>query len=285
MGVVVACAQNLWAAAPAVTENPPRPFHIKTLGTGAADHDWSRLGEPGVRGSASTLIDGHILIDCGSTGSTNLTRAGIVPSDVTDLIITHSHSDHFNVVEIRKVIESRSQEQPPLTIWAVQQALAKLDQQLPDRFRGKALEPGTLFDIGRCHLTALPANHQLPDLSEHALHFLIETPCGNLLYALDGAWMLKQARQLIGKKRLNMIIWDATMSKTGDTRIFEHNDLAMIGLMMQSLATTGGVDSKTVCVLDHVARTLWPSAITEAEKLATERGWILAADGMDLELR
>ncbi len=283
--MVSAGLQDTKAAAPTETANRPRPFHIKTLGTGASDHDWSRLGAPGVRGSASTLIDGHLLIDCGSTGNANLTRASIPPNALTDLVITHSHGDHFHVGEIRKVIENRTSDQPPLTVWAVPQALAKLEQHIPGRFIGKALAPGTMFDIGRCHLTALPANHQLPDLSEHALHYLIETPCGNLLYALDGAWMLKQTRQLIGKKRLNMIIWDATMSKTGDTRIFEHNDLAMIGMMMQSLATTGCVDSKTVCVLDHVARTLWPSNIVEAENLAAERGWVLVADGMDLELR
>jgi phosphoribosyl 1,2-cyclic phosphate phosphodiesterase len=258
---------------------------IRTLGTGASDHDWARLGEPGVRGSAGTLVDGRILIDCGYTGLANLTRAGVAPGAVTDLLITHSHGDHFQADEIGKVIEARGPGQPPLTVWAAPQALEALEKKIPGRYAGRPLAPGVAFEVGRCRVTALPANHALADLAERALHFLFETPCGTLLYALDGAWMLKEARQLIGKRRLDMIIWDATMAKSGDVRIFEHNDLAMIGLMMQSLQATGCAGAKTVCVLDHIARTLWPADLREAERLAAERGWVLAADGLALELR
>ena len=50
--------------------------------------------------------------------------------------------------------------------------------------------------------------------------------------------------------------------------------------MVSSLTTTGAVDSRTVCVLDHIARTLWPADLRDAERLATDRGWVLAADGM-----
>lgn len=258
---------------------------ILTLGTGAADHDWNHFGAPGVRGSTSTLLDGHILIDCGKTGSANLARFHIPPRALTDILFTHSHGDHFDTDEIRKVLDRRDPGQPPPAVWASPNVLAALTRRLPGRFTGHPLKPGTAFDIGQLHVTALPANHLIvADPTEQALHFLIETPSGTLLYALDGAWMLKQARQLIGKKHLDMIIWDATMSKTGDFRIFEHNDLAMIGLMVESLKTTGAVDAKTVCVLDHVARTLWPRDLKEAEKLAADRGWTLAADGRMLHL-
>ena len=284
-GLTALDAQHLWAMHPADDVRSAEPVTIRTVGTGAADHDWKRLGEPGVRGSACTLIDGHILIDCGTTGSANLVRFSIDPHTLTDLVITHSHDDHFNVSEIRKVLDGRSPDQPPMGLWASPQALTKLNQTLEGRFIGHALVSGTAFDIGRLRFTALPANHLLSDPTEQALHFLIETPCGNLLYALDGAWMLKRSRQLIGQKHLDMIIWDATMSETGDFRIFEHNDLLMISQMMRALKTTKAVNAKTVCILNHIARTLWPADLNQAERLAAERGWILAADGMTFELR
>jgi len=269
----------------AVTAGPAPSITVRTLGTGAADHDWKRIGEPGVRGSAATLVDGHVLIDCGTTGYANLTRFDIPPRALTDLLITHSHADHFDPDQILNVLEARGPDLPPLGIWASPQALATLARAQPGRFAAHPLVAGTVFDVGRLHVTALPANHLLPDPSEQALHFLIETPCGTLLYALDGAWLLKQARLLIGKRRLDMIIWDATVAHSGDFRAFEHNDLAMIGLMMASLTTTGAADSRTVCVLDHIARTLWPADPQEAEKLASDRGWTLAADGVPLHLR
>ncbi len=276
-------AAPAWAAFAATARYA---LSVRTLGTGAADHHWDRLGEPGVRGSAGTLIDGRVLIDCGVTGYANLTRFGIAPSALTDLVITHSHDDHFDVEQIGRVIADRNPSVSTLAVWAAPQVIARLQTALPGRFAGHALKPGDVFEIGDLQWTALPANHLIvADPSEQALHYLVETPCGRLLYALDGAWMLKQARRLIGKKRLDMIVWDATMSKPGDMRIFEHNDLDMIGHMMQSLTATKCADAQTVCILDHVARTLWPADPREAEKLAADRGWLLAADGREFKLQ
>lgn len=264
---------------------PRRALAVRTLGTGAGDHHWDRLGEPGVRGSAGTLLDGRVLIDCGVTGRANLARFGVAPDALTDLVITHSHGDHFDVAQIGRVLADRAPAAPQLAVWAAPQPLAKLQAQLPGRFAGHALKPGDAFETGGLRWTALPANHLIvADPAEQALHYLIEAPAGNLLYALDGAWMLKQARQLIGKRRLDMIVWDATMSKPGDWRIFEHNDLDMIGHMMQALEATGCAHAGTACVLTHVARTLWPADPRESDRLASDRGWLLAEDGREFSL-
>jgi len=261
------------------------PLSVRTLGTGAADHRWDHLGEPGIRGSAGTLIDGRVLIDCGVTGRANLSRFGIAPDVLTDLVITHSHGDHFSVEQIGRVIADRKASAPPLGVWAAPQLIAKLQKHLTGRFTGHALKAGDAFKTGPLGWTALPANHLIVgDPTEQALHYLIESPGGNLLYALDGAWMLKQARLLIGKRRLDMIVWDATMTESGDGRIFEHNNLAMIGLMMQTLTATGCAHGKTVCVLTHVARTLWPEDPHAATELASARGWTLAEDGKEFLL-
>ncbi|MBQ4337619.1 MAG: hypothetical protein IJC34_10545, partial [Lentisphaeria bacterium] len=61
------------------------------IGTGAADHDWKNIGAPGVRGSACTLLNGHILLDAGVTAAVNLGRFGAEPDAITDLLITHTH--------------------------------------------------------------------------------------------------------------------------------------------------------------------------------------------------
>ncbi|TFG61984.1 MAG: MBL fold metallo-hydrolase [Gemmatimonadales bacterium] len=84
-----------------------KPSFVKTLGTVAADHEWNRLVEPGVRGSACTLIDGHILVDFGITGLANLARAGISVMAVTDMIITHSHGDHLDGGGICRLVDMR----------------------------------------------------------------------------------------------------------------------------------------------------------------------------------
>ena len=78
-----------------MNEQTPPALNLKLLGTGAADYDWNRFGEEGVRGSTSSLLDGHILIDCGITGLRNLERFGIPCAAIDTLLITHSHDDHF----------------------------------------------------------------------------------------------------------------------------------------------------------------------------------------------
>src|SRR5690606_37225786 len=118
-----------------------------------------------------------------------------------------------------------------------------------------------------------------------ALNFLIGTSSGNLLYALDTAWMVKPARLLIGDTRLDMIIWDATMSEQDDDyRIFEHNDLTMIGHMERALTKAGCIDENTVRVFDHTARTLWPVSLEECRDIAGRHGGLFAVDGMALTL-
>ena len=67
---------------------------LQFIGTGAADFDWSKYGEPGIKGSTSTLLDDHILIDCGTTVSKALKRFNIQSTDITAIVITHNHSDH-----------------------------------------------------------------------------------------------------------------------------------------------------------------------------------------------
>ncbi|MFA7185763.1 MAG: MBL fold metallo-hydrolase, partial [Victivallales bacterium] len=225
-------------------------------------------------------INTGILIDCGVTGIANLSRFGISPDTLTDLIITHSHRDHFVPAVIAEIIASRTTE-TPLNIRAAPEAIALLSEKFAGKFTPYSLLPGDRFTIGNLNFTALPANHQVENSTEQALNYLIETPYGNILYALDGAWMLKKARMLIGDKKLRMIFWDATMAEPGNWRIFEHNDPAMISLMMTALEKEGTVNGETIVVLDHLARTLWP----ENPETAAVHNWLLAFDGMELELK
>ncbi len=262
-------------------------FAIKLLGTGAADYPWAsrELEAPGMRGSCSTLLNGHTLIDCGTTGFANLKRFGVDLDRLAGLVFTHSHSDHFNIKQVEKILVERSDSVAPLNIWGSEQIIESLVGKLPaELYRGSAVRSGSKFESEGLSFTVLPANHELPNPDEQAFHFLVESKGKHLLYALDGAWMLKAARKLIGKTHLDMIIWDATMAETGDYRIFEHNDLAMIELMLRSFRSTGIVDNRTRSVLNHVARTLWPQDPDECKALAEARGCIMALDGMVLSI-
>jgi len=252
-------------------------LHLKLLGTGAADYDWTRFGEPGVRGSTSSLLNGHILIDCGATGPDGLKRFGIPFSAVDALLVTHSHSDHFAPGRIAELAAGR---ETPLDVFASPKALALLPES--GAIARHPLSAGDKFTLGDVAVTVLPANHPTEIPGETAFHFSFETPAGNLLYALDGAWMLKAAVWLIKHLRFDWIVLDCTMADAGDWRIFEHTDVEMAAHMVKSLRTLGIADGETRIVLDHLARTLWPETEAGRREKIAGTGFELAFDGMEL---
>ena len=253
------------------------PKRLKLLGTGAADYDWSRFGDENVRGSTSSLLDGRILIDCGATGLGNLKRFGIPYSAVETLLVTHSHDDHFEPAQVAELAAGTKR---PLEVYASPEALAMLPKC--GTIVPHPLSAGMKFDLGDIAVTVLPANHLTDIPGETAFHFCFETPAGNLLYALDGAWMLKAAVWLIKHLCFDRIILDCTMADAGDWRIFEHTDVGMAVHMMESLRRMGIADEDTRVVLDHLALTLWPDTEAERRKKIAGTGFELAFDGMEL---
>ena len=109
--------------------------------------------------------------------------------------------------------------------------------------------------------------------------YLITCNGKTLLYALDTAWMLTKARNLIGKKHIDAIIWDATMSQPDDWRIFEHSDPAMFASIRRVLQQTGNITEDVRIWFDHRARTLWPADPSEQEAVAMRENVMLAHDG------
>ena len=144
------------------------------------------------------------------------------------------------------------------------------------RFELRPFAPLAPFRTQGWLVTPLPANHLTGIPGETPVHFLVRTPEASILYALDGAWMMAAARRAIGSEPLDLIVWDATVEKPGDWRIFEHNDLGMVRAMAARLAADGVVRRSTVQVLDHVARTLWRAPPR------APRPFRIARDGMRL---
>jgi phosphoribosyl 1,2-cyclic phosphate phosphodiesterase len=251
-------------------------------GTGAADWDWANM-PPGTRGSTATLVNGVCLIDAGPTVPGALRRCGVDLSEISDVVVTHSHYDHFVPQTIAALAAAR---QGRLEVWATPQTLAKLNDVPCGR---REVLPGMRFACSGLEFTALPSNHMTADMTEETLHYLVEADGATLLYALDGAWMLAKAKNLLSKalggSALDAVVWDATCGPTlNDWRFAEHNDLAMIDAMRKSMLGAELVSPETKHVFNHLARTLWPTDASARATLAAEYGGIIAEDGMSLAM-
>lgn len=239
------------------------------LGCGAADYDWSLYGEKNVLGCTATLLDDSILIDCGPTVNAAIKRYSADSSKITAIVNTHNHIDHLDFEQVRVLAGNRK-----IPFYGSLEACA----QLADCCETHPLTFGDEFVIEGKTFLALPSNHAVENIREETFNYLISGD-KTLLYALDTAWMTSRTRRLIGKKHIDAIVWDATMSETDDWRIFEHSDPVMFSHIRKVLYSTGVIDGNVKIWFDHRARTLWPENSAACEAIAARENVMLAHDG------
>ena len=271
---------------PAKASDSPSAQRVELLflGTGAAD--WPSTYPPSekqfergeVRGMSSMLVNGHILIDCGPTVLDSMNRYQVNPLGITDILLTHTHSDHFHQDTLLAIADARDAKRGPLRFWAHPEALKHVPNS--NRIERRPVEIGTPFRMHGFGITGLESNHLVASSAEKCLYYLFESATQKLLYATDGSWLLKSTWLYLQKKRLDALIWDATIGeRAGDYRIFEHNDLSMIRQMNQTLKNRKIVKPDAKIILTHMARTLHPTH-KQLEKNLLPEGLIPAYDGM-----
>ncbi|MCK9252279.1 MAG: MBL fold metallo-hydrolase [Clostridiaceae bacterium] len=230
---------------------------IAFLGTGAADwHGPDANGE--CRTFASVLVDGHILVDCTASSLIRMAEMGINPTGVTDILITHSHSDHFDPAAIRELARNRlNASGKPLTVhlehsWS--------NQVHFDGAVVNGLTVETDFLIGSNCVTPLAANHIGAFPGEMALHFFFDKQDTRWLYATDGGWLLARTWHWLRQRSLECAVFDCTvgMGHAGDFRIFEHNALPMVFEMVAAMRRSQILKDNAPVILTHLARTLHP---------------------------
>ncbi len=236
---------------------------IAFLGTGAAD--WKGVNERGeYRRNTSTRLDDALLIDVNQTVLDQIKD----PEKITDVFFTHSHEDHFSLAALQSLAPCRVYAHES---WAGEIAGEGL-KMIP-------LKIGEWVQAGEFSVLPMPANHSTQNPVERPLHYLLKKEEKTILYATDGAWLLNEEHHLIGKRVLSAAIFDATIGDDfpGDFRIFEHNSIAMVRLMVETMKKTGRLAENAPVYLTHFARTLHPGQ----EELAAQAAPFLPAwDGM-----
>ncbi len=253
-------------------------MHLRFLGTGAAD--FSPLLETELRDrldvnarrSSSVLIEGRFLIDCGPHVLDSMGIQGLDAAAVTDLFLTHLHSDHCDWDNIRRLAAETRQ---PLRIWCREDAPV---EEIPGA-RLCPLQIGQTVETGGLTVTALEANH-----TSFPLHYDLEYDGKRLFYGCDGAWILYDTFYAIRGRRFDMMILDATVGDyAGDFRVAEHNSLPMLRLMAASFRSQGVVAPDGQIWLSHIARTLHKPHDELVEQAAADR-FLVARDGLEVEI-
>ena len=225
-------------------------MHIQFLGTGAADW-FMPLPSDEPRRMTSTLFDGVLLVDMMKHALERITDGDAI----TDILVTHSHRDHFDPEAI---------EGDGLTV-------------IP-------LRVGQPVEAAGFTVTPMPSNHSTQRANETTLHYLLEKDGKRLLYATDGAWLLNAEHHIIGDRTLDAVVFDATIGDghEGDFRVFEHNSLDMIRIMLMTMLKTGRLKGGAPVFLTHLARTL--NAPQDELERHIKRPFVVCRDGLTAEI-
>ena len=224
---------------------------ITFLGTGAAD--WkieSRKEGEFFRRLSSTLIDDDLLIDPGPHifDFCEKNNCEGLLDNVTDIIITHSHGDHLNVGSVRRLCE-----QKPRRIFCNARTAEVLGEEFSQVVT--VVEFKQEYKAGEYNVIPLRANHSVNVSGEQALMYIVEGKGKRFFYGCDTAWIPYESWAIMKTKHYNCMVFEVTLGDVvGDLRIFEHNNIPMTEIMIQTVKSAKLLRDKGILCGTHFAR-------------------------------
>lgn len=257
-----------------------------------------------IRGRTGICINGSLLIDIPPDIYYGALRAGVSLPDITDLIVTHSHEDHFDAYELSTrrtpVYCVRSPGgSDSLRVYGNMKTGQKLSHYVPGAETGFAETAGLSFSYAPMFesiktasgvtVLPLPADH---DRSEECRMYLLEEEtadgkCKRFLYAHDTGLFPEKTIEFLRGRRCDVISLDCT-------NVMQHGDRNHMGLpadikMKKMLNEIGAADAGTRFIAHHFSHNGFIEnglcySLPEFEKIAAEAGFTAAYDGMKIEL-
>lgn len=253
------------------------------LGTGAAGSKNKYECEIGDirRRCCSLLLDENVVIDTPKQSFDYATKLGVDTSLITDIFLSHLHSDHYNKEAFLSWVNAAKGK---INLWCgkgILSALELSDEEL-ERVNICPVDDMDELDTADMHVVALPANHA----GVHALHYVFEKGGKRLYYGLDGAWFTpREWRYLHGSGvAFDAMILDATNLSHDPIKYGnygEHNNYLLLPVVLQTLRGAGVAGENTKLIADHIG-----SHMNDVEGIEYVKslGMIPACDGLCLEI-
>lgn len=213
---------------------------ILFMGTGAADYDIEKRGECDMfRRNSTALVNDDLMIDASEHVGDFVNEFGTDLSKVKNILITHSHSDHYSPETIDALAEHG------VCVWA-EQGTAEYGLSEIKKAEVKILPLFEEVSVGRYTVMALPSNHTVGDRRQMPVCYVISDGEKRIFWGCDGSWLPTDTWNTIRKYKFDVMVFDGTFGDIGgDVRVFEHNDLPLLrGISMaikgQKLLNDGG---------------------------------------------
>ena len=271
---------------------------LKYLGTAAAE------GIPGmfcncrvcrnalkIRGKeiktrSQALLDDKLLIDFPADTYMHILNHGLDLRNIHNVIITHSHSDHFYPNDFWCRFEGIAYDivEEPLNIYVTEagynEALRQLGEDMNEtRVKFHKIAPFEPFDVEDYHIIPLAADH---DPSTNPVIYIIEKGGKSLLYAHDTGIFPDSTWDYLEKynKKFELISLDCTGMAQKNWRR-SHLCLNTDKEVYDRLTEIGVCDKNTIVYVNHFSHNgmlTHKELVVEAEKY----GFLVTYDGLEV---
>lgn len=179
-----------------------------------------------IRMRCSAIIDDVLRVDYPPDAYAQALRDEVDMSLVTDLLFTHTHFDHLAVGDLISRMKGYAHGiEQPLHIYGNDLVIDKCRQSFLEengdqgQFKMTRLLPFKAFQVREETVTPLLADH---DPKETCLLFFIEKDGKTLLYGNDSGWFPDDTWEWLKGKKLDGVILDCTVGKTGNKHNRNH---------------------------------------------------------------
>lgn len=240
-----------------------------------------------IRTRSQALVNDDLLIDLPPDTYMHYLTYNFDLPGITELLVTHSHTDHFYATELEMRCFPLAHPQPPkMRIYCNKKVEKKFYDFMPptfhvtDNYEIIYAAPFVPIKIRDYTVVPLLASH---DRSEECLIYLISQKGKTILYGNDTGFFPEATMDYLAKSNvhIDLVSLDCTMQsfKEGSN----HMGLMDNVEMRRRLTKINVVDGKTIFVVNHFSHNgLWTyeKMAEEAEKL----GFIASYDGMEIEI-
>lgn len=243
-------------------------------------------GGRALRTRSQALIDGRLLIDFPADTYAHVLKNGIDLLEVSDCLVTHTHSDHLYPTDVAMLKQgfSHVNESFHLTF----HGSAAVGESLAPQLSGQLEREGTCsfhevsafeqFSVGAYTVTALPAIH---DPSAGPFFYQISDGERTLLYAHDTHYFREDVWEYFAATRphFDCVSLDCTNACLPLTYV-GHMGLAENVKVKQRLLELGIADEKTIFICNHFSHNGTHAAYDDFVPIAAREGFGVSFDGM-----
>lgn len=239
-----------------------------------------KVGGKEIRTRSGALVDDFLKIDMPADGYMQSLLHGLDYSKLDHILITHTHEDHYCVLELnnrRKPFSQKAKTEKPLTVYGSIQAEAMIHPMLEEGvLEFKVLTAYEPVQIEDYTVTPLPAVHAF---NEQAFFYLIEKGDKALLYCHDTDEFTDEHIEFLKTKKVTMVSLDCTNG------VLEMDYVGHMGIsdnlrMKEKLISIGTADENTIFIANHFSH----NGVAPYEELQKRLpGFLVSYDGMTVE--